>query len=129
MYYDDFAMMNQSDAKMAVKYYMDEGKNALVVVLKDGRKLSFDVYNRSTRTLPPKDMPEERYRKEFGYRLWRLLQLKHISQLELSEKTGITPNMISRYICGKATPSGYNIHKIARALGCSNNELICDYDD
>jgi len=46
-----------------------------------------------------------------------------ISQEELSERTGISQVMISKYLNAKATPSFYRIEQIARVLKCSVSEL------
>lgn len=67
---------------------------------------------------------EEDWRNIFSRRLIRKLYTSGISQLRLSELTDISPVMINRYIKGLATPSGYNLQKIARALSCSIDELI-----
>lgn len=128
MYYRNFTMQFPYDAARAVEYYLEDGGYNLIVILNDGRRVSFDVYEESSRYLPnTDDVDEDRFRMEFGRRLRRIMDFNHVSQLELSEKTGITPAMISRYICGKATPSFYNADKIARALGCSVTELILNY--
>lgn len=128
MYYRNFAMQFPYDAAKAVEYYLEDGGYNLIVILNDGRRVSFDVYEESSRYLPSSDdVDEERFRMEFGRRLRRILDFKNISQLELSEKTGISQVAISKYIRGKRTPSFYNADKIARALGCSVTELILNY--
>jgi transcriptional regulator with XRE-family HTH domain len=48
---------------------------------------------------------------------------KDISQEELAEKIGVSQKTISRYIRGDSKPDGYMIHKIARALDVSLDEL------
>ena len=128
MYYRNFAMQFPYDAAKAVEYYLEDGGYHLIVILNDGRRVSFDVYEESSRYLPNSDdVDEERFRLEFGRRLRRIMDFKHINQLELSKKTGISNVTISKYICGKATPSFYNAVKIARVLDCSITELILNY--
>lgn len=128
MYYRNFEMQFPYDAAKAVEYYLEDGGYNLIVILNDGRRVSFDVYEESSRYLPSSDdVDEERFRLEFGRRLRRILDFKNISQLELSEMTGISQVAISKYIRGKRTPSFYNADKIARALDCSITELILNY--
>lgn len=69
------------------------------------------------------NMSEEEYRIEFSMRLKKIMYRKGWTQDDLSEATGITQAMISRYISRKATPSFYNVDKIAKALGCSTDEF------
>ena len=42
---------------------------------------------------------------------------------DLSDVTGISRVTISNYATGKATPSMYNLSKIARALKCTTQTL------
>lgn len=93
--------------------------------MKDGRTVLYDDFDRSFRTLPKNkdDMTEDQCRLEFAYRLYRIMQRKHITQQELADRTGIAQPQISAYITGKRMPSFYNVDKIAKALGCSVDEL------
>ena len=86
------------------------------------------LYNDSTNVLTrlPNDrnnMTEEECSKEFGRRLRRIMLIKGVSQLELSELTEISRVLLSRYMNGKSNPGFYNIDKIARALDCSVDEF------
>lgn len=93
--------------------------------MKDSSIVLYDDFDRSFRTLPAdkNDMTEEQCKLEFAYRLYRIMQRKHITQQELANRTGITQQQISSYITGKRLPSFYNIDKIAKALDCSVDEL------
>lgn len=97
----------------------------LVVKLNDESAYLYSDMENSIRRLPSdsNNMTEKECRKEFGWRLGKILYRYGISQSELSERTGITQAMISRYINGTATPSLYNADKIAKAVGCSLDDL------
>ena len=97
----------------------------ILLRLENGEELIFDEMDKTLRTLPPDkySLSEEQCRNEFGIRLRKTLQRCNMSQLELSEITGIYQPQISNYISGKSTPSFYNVDKIAKALGCSVDEL------
>ena len=97
----------------------------ILLRLENGEELIFDEMDKTLRTLPPDkySLSEEQCRNEFGIRLRKTLQRHNMSQLELSEITGIYQPQISNYISGKSTPSFYNVDKIAKALGCSVDEL------
>jgi putative transcriptional regulator len=61
---------------------------------------------------------------EFGQCL--LLELLHkrgMTQIELSEKTGISPQQISEYITGKRKMSYLNAVKISMVLKCHADDL------
>ena len=66
---------------------------------------------------------EDDWRAEFSCNLIKKMRKLGMSQDTLSEKTGISKETISKYTCGRATPSFYNVDKIARALRCSVSEL------
>ncbi len=98
----------------------------LVVKLDNGTILQYDIYNETLRELRPDnyEWPEREYRREFGRRLSRVMLHKRVTQIELSQRTGIAQTTISKYITGKATPSSYNFRKIIKALNCSVDYLM-----
>lgn len=98
----------------------------LVVKLDNGTILQYDMYNETLRELRPDDYEwsEREYRREFGRRLSRVMLHKRVTQIELSQRTGIAQTTISKYITGKATPSSYNFRKIIKALNCSVDYLM-----
>ena len=97
----------------------------LVIELDNGDKILYDDFYQRIRDIPkdPSVITEEEHRKEFGYRLHRMMDIKNITQAELADRTGIQQCQISKYINGKTTPSFYNVDKIAKALRCSVDEL------
>ena len=99
--------------------------NELIVTFKDGSKILYNDFENTVRNLPAdsSNMSEKQFRREFGYRVKRIMLEKGITQDELSEKTGIAQETLSRYICGKNVPSFYKIDKIAKALDCSVDEF------
>lgn len=125
--YDEYALYFPQYASMTEDWY-EENEWDLVAKLSDGSRLIFDGFMHTVRGLPDSnDMTEEKFRLEFSKRLYKMLDRRRITQLELSQRTGISPVMINRYLHRKVTPSIYNVNKIARALGCSIDELILRY--
>lgn len=61
---------------------------------------------------------------EFGYRLIRTLEAKHMSQSELARATDISIMSISRYINTSREPSAEVLRKICRYLGVSSDYLL-----
>jgi DNA-binding Xre family transcriptional regulator len=96
-----------------------------VVYLKDGSRVVYDDLGKTFRNLPANSecMTEAECRNEFGIRLRYLMCWRGISQIELSERTGISRVVLNRYIMGKTTPSFYAVDRIAKALGCSVDEF------
>lgn len=96
----------------------------LVVELTNGERYAYDDEWQSIRQLPSTaDLSEREFKREFGARLRKIMARNNVSQLELSERTDIDNCTISRYLAGKIIPSFYAIDKIAKALGCSTDDL------
>lgn len=97
----------------------------ILIRLKNGNMVAYDDLEHTIRRLPKdsRKITEEESRNELGYRLYRMMRVKGVTQKELSEKTGISQSSISHYITGKKTPSFYNIDKIAKALDCPIDEF------
>lgn len=105
--------------------FIKDGPHLLIVELKDDTYVLYNDLEKTFRNLPRngEDLSEEEFRREFGYRLNKLMLFNGISQTELSNRTGITQSRISGYINGKVTPSFYKVDKIAKAIGCSTDDL------
>ena len=113
-----------SIARDAVEYE-ECGPWELRVIVSSGASYSYDDMHKTIRRLPRdrNNMTEDEFRNEFGIRLRKYIERKHISQAELSDRTGISEVCISKYINGTRTPSFYMADKIARALDCSTEEF------
>lgn len=108
----------------AVDIY-ENGPFELIMIDKNGARWSYYDMDKTLRKLPSGDnITEDEYRHEFGIRLYQAMTRRCVSQIELSEMTGIGRITINRYINYKVTPSLYNADKIAKALKVSINELI-----
>ena len=70
---------------------------------------------------------EELWRKNFSRRLLIKMRRNAFTQAKLSRLTGITQLTLTKYINGKTTPSGYNLERLSRALGCTVSELTSAY--
>ena len=66
---------------------------------------------------------ELEWRKMFSNRLCAKMHKFGYNQSLLSEATGISQVTISKYINCKATPTAYNVQKLAKALHCNSFEL------
>ena len=121
----NFELRFPSVTQDVYKYDRTAYSNELIVTFKDGSKILYNDFENTVRYLPAdsSNMSEKQFKKEFGYRVKRIMLEKGITQEELSEKTGIAQETLSRYICGKNVPSFYKIDKIAKALDCSVDEF------
>lgn len=103
-----------------VVHYHEESPLDLIVELNNGERYIYDDEMQSIRQLPATpDLDEQAFKREFRFRLRKLMARNDISQLELAERTGINKVTICRYLSGSSIPSFYAIDKIAKALGCS----------
>ena len=103
---------------MEITVKLDDGRKKAYVLMDD---LLIDIYDPRESSY---EVDDEIWRLNFSRRLKNRMHRFGISQEELSDRTGISKTMLSRYMNGKASPSGDNIERLARALHCSYNELL-----
>lgn len=110
------------------------GYHLLLAILDDGTKLEFSSLDNSLRDVTQMydpdynaHMSEIEWRNSFSSKLKSLIHDRSIKQEVLADMLGISRTMLSKYINGKATPSSYNLNRIARVLGCDVRDLI-DFD-
>lgn len=118
----NFELYHKYDAARAVEY-KEVSFDELLVKLEDGRWILYDDSEKTVRTVRVDDITEEQCQRDFGHRLRKLMCLRGITQVELSDKTGIPQPLISKYINGVVTPSFYKVVQITKALGCSLEDL------
>lgn len=129
MFCDDYPEL----ADITVDWYPSGQMEITVKVREQGEaredfeRYSYDMFTRSAckiyRYSDVTDISEEEWKKEFARNLCRKMRNMCINQETLSDRTGLSQVMISKYANGKALPNAYNIHKLARALECSFAEL------
>ena len=124
--FEEFKRRYAYDAERATDYYSFD-TTQLLIELEDGTKVLYDHMDntyRYIRRVNEYDENETRWRYEFSQRLRKKMQLKGMGHDILSDLTGISTTMISKYVTGKSTPSLYNAQKLAKALNCSITELV-----
>lgn len=112
-----------------VEWY-PSGYLEITMILENGVKMTYCLVNDLLLTVfDPKEKDrkwsDDDWRMNFARKLNKRMLRYGVSQEELSMKTGISKTMLSRYMNGKALPSGANITRIAEVLHCSVNELMC----
>ena len=127
--YEEFEVYYPRLAELAIEYF-DKPPEELIVRLSDGRLISYYSPEKTVRTLSidPNDTNDDQFKREFAKRLRRLMFYKGISQMKLSEMTGISSVVLSRYMSAITCPSFYAVDKIARALKCSTDDLRFDQE-
>lgn len=99
----------------------------LLVIFKDGRKIIVETdsgYHRSLFYNDINELSEEQEKKEFGYALRTMMKRKYMNQEDLAEFVGTSQTMISHYMSGRCLPNIIMGRKLAKALGCSMDELF-----
>ena len=110
--------------------WYSSAQGEITIKVEGGKKYAFDFRNIERPLLlpsfedPMEEIDENIWRKNFAYQVNRRMMYIGVSQEWLSEKTGISRVTISKYLNCKSSPSGPNLERIARALGCSVGELI-----
>jgi predicted XRE-type DNA-binding protein len=106
------------------------GHYSIVARLYDGSRIEYNSLDNSIRDVTrfyicenDNEIDEETWRKEFGRQLRRLIAERGINQDRLSELTGISRQMLSRYVNGNSTPSGYVLSRLSTVLGSDVREL------
>lgn len=115
----------------AVSWY-PSGQHEITIRMSDGCKIFYNSMTDSIRTTREIDYQtvtsEPEWRKRFSTKMLYKLRESGVTQKDLAEMTGLSQAIITRYINGSSSPSGYNVLKIASALGCSASELIDNRD-
>lgn len=106
------------------------GRDSILAKLRDGTRVEYCMRNNTVRfvtrfyerdTAEPVD--EEAWRKEFGNKLRSAIADRGITQERLCELTGISRQMLTRYVRGKSTPSGYILTRLSEILDCDVRDL------
>lgn len=113
------------------------GHYSILASLNDGSKIEYNSSDNTIRDVTKfyvrnlaDNTNEEAWRKEFGHKLRRAISDRGISQERLSEILGISRQMLTRYVRGTSTPSGYNLTRLSEVLDCDVRELTkFDYID
>lgn len=126
--YESFKKRYAPINEEVVSWYPSD-KFEIMVELKNGARLVYDDLDKSVRTIArPRNSQhlenEDEWRKEFSASLRKRLKMKGITQAELADRIGISSVSMSKYMNMKATPSGYMIHRMAEALGCTDYDLV-----
>ena len=107
-----------------------ESDTELIAYQKDGSKVVYDQVIHAFRYFSPDydslKRTDEEVKLSFAIQLERAMRERGVTQSMLSEETGISQQAISTYLCGKQTPNVVTLFKLAKALGCSMNDLLRD---
>jgi ribosome-binding protein aMBF1 (putative translation factor) len=124
---NNFELYYPEHYKKAVDWWAS-GRMSITVKLEDGDMYEYDRVDNSLRRLRTKDIEEDEtlLSKELGANLRKTVPLTGMTQKELADKLGITTAMLSRYIHGVSTPSATKLHRIAKIVGCTMDELFDD---
>lgn len=106
------------------------GRYSILVTLNDGSKMEYDSSDNTIRNVSKlysheqaESMDEGAWRKEFGHKLRRAIFDKGLNQDRIAEMAGISRQMLTRYVRGSSTPSGYILTKLCEVLDCDVREL------
>lgn len=113
------------------------GRYTILATLDDGSRLEYTTLNDSIRDVSKyyavrngDGNNEEVWRQEFGNKLRRIIAERGMSQEQVSDLTGISRQMLTRYVKGMSTPSGYNLTRLSEILDCDIRDLTrFDYID
>lgn len=125
---DDFRLWHPSLYEQTVDC-RPSGRYCILVELNDGSKMEYNSLDNTIRDVTrfysceSGDVDEQTWRKEFGRKLHRAIVDKGITQEQLSDMTGISRQMLSRYVRGNSTPSGYILSRLSEILECDVREL------
>lgn len=129
MIYHDFILIFPFLEKDILDWY-PSGRMEITLQMSDGSKFVFNYNSKSFRKLNEYSLDEKGMicesdcRKEFSIQLQNKMDIAGLGVGDLAQRTGISQAMISRYINERATPSLYNIRRLACVLKCLPEELI-----
>lgn len=123
---DDYKIWHPSMYEKTVEC-RPSGRSSILVTLNDGSKIEYESNSNTvrnvTRMYTENATDEESWRKDFGQQLRKLIADKGYTQEKLSDVTGISRQMLTRYVRGNSTPSGYILTRLSDALDCDIREL------
>lgn len=108
------------------------GRTCITVKLEDGMLFEYNHIDNTIRRIQSSDRIKDAdlLRKEIGYNLKNLILTRGISQAEISERCGITPAMLSRYLHGTSMPGIDKVYALASILGCRTVDILGEsYED
>lgn len=120
--YRNFELSYPWVAKDAESYKMF-GVFQLIVYLKSGEKVLYDDFENTIEHIDD-EMDEEVWARWFSKNLRMKIRFAGLDQNYISEKTGISKSMISRYVNGRSIPNVYNACKLAEVLGCTIDDFL-----
>lgn len=127
--YEDFKEQFPLVAQQVVEYTVTD-RMELTLWLTERRKAIYNClthsirYMKCRRSSDEEPFPnEEDWKRDFATMLAKKMRSNNINQKELSELTGISQQLLSKYMNAKAAPGAYNLMLISNALGCSASEL------
>ena len=131
----EFEREFKNNAVDAVSWY-GIGGDEIVVRLSDGSRVIYNGATKGARCIPAVEnvnkrdsyVDEDLWRKRFGQNLKAIMRTRGYSAKHLSDVSDIPYATIHLYANGRTSPSGPNLTRIARALGCSVSELTY-FDD
>jgi ribosome-binding protein aMBF1 (putative translation factor) len=123
-----FELYHPTLYKQSVDWWAS-GRMAITVKLSNGELFEYNQLENTIRRVQTEtDLDEGNMTKSFGKNLQKHIPLCGMSHGELAEKLGITNAMLSRYIHGNSSPSVVKAFRIAKAIGCTVDELFdCNY--
>ena len=122
---NEFKTHNKELSDRAVEYYEDI-PGCLFIVLDDN---SLFFYDSETRTVHKCEtfgdgLSEYDFKKDFSFRLRRLIKSKGFTQDSISSKAWINKSTIASYMYGTTLPNIYVFNKLACALDCQIEDLM-----
>lgn len=131
MYYDDVARnidLYHPGLSKEIESIDKFEYSRFLVTMKNGDIYVYDLDgSKVCKYDPGRNVDEENVQKIFSDRFRYLFSWLHINQKELSEKTGISENTISKYLTGQGMPGFLNLRRLADAFHCSVEEFFKFY--
>lgn len=135
--YEAMCLSNKRDVTATVVDWYPSGYSEITITMSDGMMYVYNLIGSSITPIRNKrgieghcdeiSRDEGAWRKNFSKRLVIKMKKRGVNQERLSNLTGISTVTLSKYMNGLASPSGYNLERLSRALGCSINELTSAY--
>lgn len=121
---NEFEMYHPGFYKQAVDWWAS-GRMSISVKLQDGSVFEYNQLENTLRKVNTDVSADDAsMTKSFGKNVQKHIPFCGMSHGQLAEKLGITNAMLSRYIHGNSAPSAVKAFKIAKALGCTVDELF-----
>lgn len=120
----DRYIQDSPDSLHKIDRWINHNQHSIKIFYKDGSKAIYHGILKTLRGIRHNNGSESDWKRDFRDTLVERMSDCGYTQAGLAKAAGLSQQSFSIYLNKKAIPSAYVICKLAKALGCTPNDLI-----